>query len=206
MIHIGTMDWASTVSTGNFYCPQCQAEVEYRERVSRPFLTLYFIPAIPIGGLSQYVQCRKCKSKFEVDVVRLSAPPPRREPQPYPVGLLQVMAALIMEDRKIDDQEIRSAKIAFRNICRMELAERELMDACQQFVALGVPSTKLIMDYAEDWSEEQKIGVVQSLFFVASTHGRLSARRSNTLLACAAIFELPQERYEQAIEQALDWV
>jgi hypothetical protein len=206
MIHIGTMDWASTVSTGSFYCPQCQTEVEYRERVSRPFLTLYFIPAIPIGSLSQYVQCRKCENKFEVDVLGLSAPPPRREPQLSPVSLLQVIAALITEDRKIDHQEIHSAKIAFRNICRMELDERELIDACQRFMAQGVTSVKLIVDFAQVWSEEQKIAVVQALFFVASTHGQLSARRSKTLLACAAIFELPQERYEQAIEQTLAWV
>ena len=54
MILIGTMEWASTVERGDFFCPACNAAKNYQRKVARPFLTLYFIPVIPIGAVREF--------------------------------------------------------------------------------------------------------------------------------------------------------
>lgn len=69
MILIGTMDWASTRMRGLFRCPNCGGTQNFRLRASRPFLTLYFIPVLPIGGLQEYVQCTQCKNSYETDIL-----------------------------------------------------------------------------------------------------------------------------------------
>ena len=64
MILIGTMNIKRTRERGEFYCPTCTAQQSYRRRSSRPFLTLYFIPVVPIGGLEWFVQCDHCRGRY----------------------------------------------------------------------------------------------------------------------------------------------
>ncbi len=205
MIYIGTFDWASTRLTGSFYCPICQSQTEYRERTSRPFLTLYFIPVIPIGALKEYVQCRKCKNKFEMSVVQTSAPPPPRQVKRFDESLIEAMAAVIWDDRRIDENELNSACIAFEKICGAQLDPKVLLAACQSIAASDTNSTLLVIDQHADWSPEQQLNVLQALFFVASTNGEISAKRNKTLMACARVFNMPQEQIQSAIESTLSW-
>ncbi len=60
MLLIGSTNLTRTQSTGDFYCPNCAAIRDYRLRARRPFLTIYFIPVVPIGPTEQYVQCMRC--------------------------------------------------------------------------------------------------------------------------------------------------
>ena len=73
MLIIGTMNWTSTRERGGFFCPECSIDRNFRRRASRPFLTLYFIPVIPIGGLSEFIECESCRLQFDDDVLRLTA-------------------------------------------------------------------------------------------------------------------------------------
>ncbi|MCA9134606.1 MAG: zinc ribbon domain-containing protein, partial [Planctomycetales bacterium] len=75
MILIGTMNWASTRLRGMFTCPSCGDTEKFRLRASRPFLTLYFVPVLPIGGMEEYVQCGRCKTSFETDILAISMIP-----------------------------------------------------------------------------------------------------------------------------------
>ncbi|MFO0941768.1 MAG: zinc-ribbon domain-containing protein [Pirellulales bacterium] len=69
MIHIGTYNWAKTIGAGQFYCSKCLAMSPYRHRSSRPFLTIYFIPVIPIGGTTKFVECSTCKLQYPESII-----------------------------------------------------------------------------------------------------------------------------------------
>jgi zinc-ribbon family len=205
MVYIGTMNWASTRLTGSFYCPTCQIQTEYRHRVSRPFLTLYFIPIIPIGGQTEFAQCKKCKNKFELLVVQSSAPPPPREVKRFDESLVEAMATVIWDDKRINASEMKSACIAFEKICGRSLDPKAVYAACQSVAQNSTNSTLLVVEQHADWSPEQQVGVLQALFFVASSNGEISVRRNKTLLACAHVFNMPQEQIQAAIEATLNW-
>src|SRR6056297_2752026 len=69
MILIGTMNLTRTRERGNFYCPTCGVTQTYRFRARRPGLTLYFIPAVPIGPAETFVQCDQCRSTWDPTVL-----------------------------------------------------------------------------------------------------------------------------------------
>ena len=67
MIIIGSMELKFTKSTGTFCCPQCEQERTYRLRTRREFLTVYFIPLIPLQSLGEFLECTTCRGTFDVE-------------------------------------------------------------------------------------------------------------------------------------------
>src|SRR5690606_6765879 len=65
MILIGTMNITRTRDEGEFHCPTCGSLKPYQLKSRRPFLTLYFIPTVPIGGTEYFVRCLECKSHWD---------------------------------------------------------------------------------------------------------------------------------------------
>lgn len=60
--------------SGRFYCPQCDAEQEYKlVRVATHF-TLYFIPLFETKHHGDYVQCKRCNGQFKPDVLTYKPP------------------------------------------------------------------------------------------------------------------------------------
>lgn len=75
MIIFGTRVRHTTLSSGQFYCPNCQATRNYELRRARNYFALYFIPIIPLKTVGEYVTCQTCGTNFKPDVLKLAPPP-----------------------------------------------------------------------------------------------------------------------------------
>jgi hypothetical protein len=63
----------SVVDKGKFLCPHCGVERQYVLKNSRPYISLYFIPLIPLGKAREIVQCQTCLRSFTPDVLNANA-------------------------------------------------------------------------------------------------------------------------------------
>ncbi len=135
MILIGTMNWSSTQSKGLFHCPNCATREPFRFKTSRPFLTLYFIPVLPIGGLEAYVQCGRCKNAFEPAVLTTHVLPATAEAglvngnqvdPSFEEDLLTVIALIMVEDGQVSEPEISLARRLYENITETNLSRETL--------------------------------------------------------------------------------
>jgi hypothetical protein len=54
-----------------FFCRRCGGDREYRHRAGRRFITVFFIPLIPLARTGQHVQCLTCKARYVTEVLRL---------------------------------------------------------------------------------------------------------------------------------------
>jgi predicted RNA-binding Zn-ribbon protein involved in translation (DUF1610 family) len=71
----GSRVLTSTVESGTFYCPACDAEGQsYKLKRSRPFFTIYFIPLFPCGAAQRYVECEGCRGTFKEEVLEMGPP------------------------------------------------------------------------------------------------------------------------------------
>jgi len=77
-ILFGTKTRFKTLSTGQFYCPQCRTRREYELRLARDYFTLYFIPLFPINTRGEMVTCLTCSTNFQKEV--LAVPEPANSP------------------------------------------------------------------------------------------------------------------------------
>ena len=66
-ILFGTKTRFKTLSTGQFYCPQCRTRREYELRLARDYFTLYFIPIFPVHTRGEVVTCLSRGTIFQKD-------------------------------------------------------------------------------------------------------------------------------------------
>jgi len=60
-----------TLGRGVFFCRRCGGDRDYRHRAGRRYVTIFFIPVIPLMKTGAHVQCLTCKTRYVTEVLRL---------------------------------------------------------------------------------------------------------------------------------------
>jgi hypothetical protein len=60
-----------TLGRGVFFCRRCGGDREYRQRAGRRYITIFFIPLIPLTRTGVHVQCLTCKTRYVTEVLKL---------------------------------------------------------------------------------------------------------------------------------------
>ena len=213
MILIGTMEWASTIERGDFFCPVCNAAKSYQRKVSRPFLTLYFIPVIPLGGVREYVLCRSCRERFDAHVLEAGeAAEMLRDPAiasgaaPFETELLRLMALIMTEDDHVSETEIELAMRVYQRMVLRELTRSELERVCREVIALRIDPARYIGIAGEGMTHDQKLKSIQAMFAVASAEGKISPRRLKSLMRSQQQLQLDDVAFQTAVKDASQWI
>lgn len=216
MLFIGTMNWASTRLKGMFLCPNCNATEQFRLRASRPFLTLYFIPVIPIGGLQEFVQCQKCKNAFEplilsnrmmpANMVGESKSSTQKEAPTFERDLLFVIALMMVEDGHVTEEEIRVARRLYENITETNISREELGNACSMVRLQRLTTLSFLATASKRRGHEEKLLLIQAMFGIAGADGEITAGRMESLVQSKNLLELDTAEFERAINQTNQWL
>jgi zinc ribbon protein len=81
------------IGTGQFHCPNCGGDREYKHQTARRFFTLFFIPVIPLDKVGEVVQCQACKVRFDPAV--LSRPTSAQLASALPAAMRAAAAAVL---------------------------------------------------------------------------------------------------------------
>ncbi len=220
MLLIGTMNWASTRMRGMFVCPECGTNQRFRLRSSRPFLTLYFIPVLPIGGIKEYVECGDCKSAFETAILSDHKLPsdapesPQTELGPvsapdqpsFESDLLHCIALIMIEDGQVSENEIRIGRRLFENISEQNLSRDELGQACSLVQAQRLTTTTFLATAGKRRTHEEKLLLVQAMFGVAGADGELTPGRLHSLAEAQQRLEIDEQEFQMAIKATEQWL
>jgi hypothetical protein len=60
-----------TLGRGVFFCRRCGGDREYRHRAGRRYVTVFFIPLVPLMKTGAHVQCLTCKTRYVTEVLKL---------------------------------------------------------------------------------------------------------------------------------------
>lgn len=82
-----------TLAQGTFYCRKCGGDRHYRHRAGRRFITVFFIPIIPLNKTGEHVQCTTCKTRYVVDV--LHAPTSAEMQSAIPAGTRAMIGMML---------------------------------------------------------------------------------------------------------------
>ncbi len=214
MILIGTMDWASTRLRGMFLCPNCGSNERFRLRASRPFLTLYFVPIIPIGGLQEYVQCTRCKNSFETLILANRMMPETgakdsealQNQATFEEDLLRMLALVMVEDGNVTENEIQIARRIFKSITEQALTREELGNVCSTVRLHRLTSLSFLATARTRRSHDEKLLLVQAMFGVAAADGEISPGRLESLVKAQALLELEEREFQTAVEATSQWL
>jgi hypothetical protein len=60
-----------TLGRGVFFCRRCGGDREFRHRAGRRFITVFFIPLVPLTRTGEHVQCLTCRTRYVTEVLKL---------------------------------------------------------------------------------------------------------------------------------------
>ena len=206
MILIGTMNLTTTRERGDFHCPACEASQTYRLRARRPWLTLYFIPTVPIGGAELFVQCDRCRQAWDPTVLDLDQRSLElaREEQ-FLDEAMRSAVLVVIADGIITENEILALQRVGKRLLDRDIDREELGRLCSIAEQNGITAANYVMTVSRRWSPDQRLRALQAMFLAATAEGAMSSEQVATLAQMRDLLEMSEGDYQRAIEEALNW-
>ncbi|MEM6365917.1 MAG: TerB family tellurite resistance protein [Planctomycetota bacterium] len=206
MILIGTMNLTRTKDTGQFDCPTCGVNQGYRLRSRRPFLTLYFVPCVPIGGAEMFVHCDVCRDRWDVSVLDMNRKQQREtQEDQFREEALRSAVLVTLEDGHITENEIESlAQIGHRLLGRY-IDREELGQLCSVAEQNEIEARNYVLTVSKRWNQAQRSLALGVMFLAATAGGKLGNEQTAVMKQMRDILEMTQAEYEASIEAALQW-
>jgi uncharacterized tellurite resistance protein B-like protein len=206
MILIGTMNLTGTRDRGNFYCPTCAVTQTYRLRARRPWLTLYFIPTVPIGGPELFVQCDTCRSTWDPSVLEMDRQSHEAlKEEQFRDEAVRAALLVVLADGHISESEINALQGIASHLLERQVDREELGWLCSTAEQSGVEASNYVLTVSRRWDTEQRTKALQAMFLAASAEGEMGPKQINTLAKMREILQMSDEEYQGAIERALEW-
>lgn len=82
-----------TLAQGTFYCRSCGGDRAYRHRAGRRFVTVFFLPIVPLAAAGEHVQCGTCKTRYVPEV--LSSPTAASMEAAIPAGVRALVSVML---------------------------------------------------------------------------------------------------------------
>jgi hypothetical protein len=82
-----------TLGRGIFFCRRCGGDRQYRHRAGRRYVSVFFVPLLPLAPTGAHVQCLTCKTRYVTEVLKL---PTTVQMQAALVTGMRAMVAVIL--------------------------------------------------------------------------------------------------------------
>lgn len=203
MIIYGTRGVRSTLSTGNFHCPQCETQNEYRHRKVRKFFTLYFIPIIPLGNLGEYVECRSCKNTFITDVLDQSGEDKKVFMALYQMAIRHSMVLIMLADGVIEESEKAAVLDIINRHGHNDMTMAELEAYIPEVQQEGKDITTYLKEVAPALNEYGKEMIIRSALEVAASDGHMDRSELDEIKVMADALAMDKSHLKKVLTETL---
>ena len=206
MIITGTMNLTRTQDRGNFYCPSCRTNQPYRLRSRRPFLTIYFIPVVPVGGAESFVQCENCKDCWDESVLEIGRESREAiEQQLFCEQAVRAAILVVLADGVTTDNEIVALQRISSRLFDRSVDREELGQLCSIARENGIEAKNYVLTVSRRWNQQQRSLALQAMFLAATADGEMGPSQTRLLAQMRDLLDMSDHEYQAAIEQSLDW-
>ena len=182
MIIFGAKVVTSTQAKGTFYCPGCDREgVEYKQQRCRRFVTLYYLPLIPIKTVAEYIECQVCQNTYQPAVLKASAADHRAFEAEFQLVIKRVMILMLLADGVVADAELEVIRRIYLRLSDIDISIEDLrleVEAARQ----GVSDVLVYLERnAPILNERGKELVIKSAFLVAAADDQFQDKERQLL-------------------------
>lgn len=201
MIIFGTKEVGRDDGGGRFVCPNCGPQ-EYRLKKVRRYVTLYFVPVFPLGGeKGEYVECRRCKTAWGVDVLRGGARPGGGDQRHRGVRL--ALLHMVMADGAPDPGEVERARQSFRKVTGQDVDPSVLMQEARGLSADPEAMLRELAALRPTLDDAGREAIVKAAFYVAASDGAFQDEERKLLGQIAGALDMTPAHLQGVIQSAL---
>lgn len=206
MIFVGTVNLIRNRDEGTFLCPACGVSQGYRLKARRTWLTLYFIPTIPMGNHEYFVQCDYCKSNWDPSVLEMDQVnhPDAKEDQ-FSEQAVNAAVLVVLADNVITENEIRVLQRIAAHLTQRSVDRDELGQICSNAQQNRIEAVNYVLTVSKHWNQDQRARALQGMFLAATADGELGELQLGVLARMQELFDFTDAEYHSAIEQAVEW-
>jgi uncharacterized tellurite resistance protein B-like protein len=206
MILIGTVNLSRTHDEGTFLCPACGVSKCYRLKATRAWLTIYFIPTLPVGRHEYCVQCDHCQANWDRSVLEMDQQnhPDAREEQ-FCEEAVRAAVLLVLADNEITENEILTLLRISSHLMKRPVGRDELGQVCSSAQQPRIEAANYVLTVSRHWNQKQRARALQGMFLAATADGALGELQLGILARMQELFDFTDAEYHSAIEQAVEW-
>lgn len=174
MIIFGTRGVKSTMKEGQFLCPQCANNQNFKHKKVTRFFTLYFIPLIPLGKAGEFVECQTCKGTFVPRVLDYSPASNKNEFQSqYEKAMRHSMIMMMLADGHIDDEELNMVQKIINKFGHNDITKDDLNKLIEDVQYKKEPIQKYLSKITPSLNEHGKEIIIKCGLAVAAADGNI---------------------------------
>jgi uncharacterized tellurite resistance protein B-like protein len=189
MIIFGTRGITSTISEGDFHCPQCNNSQNYRHREVQKYFTLYFIPIIPLGSAGEYVECRNCKGTFVPRILEQGAQNAEFMAL-YEEAMRHSMIKMMLADGVIDDNEKRLVIEIINRFGNNDIDEAQFDRLVRNIQTDTKDVTHYLKEIAGSLNEHGKETIIKCALHIAFADGEFDESEKQMIIQMGEALEM----------------
>ncbi len=191
MIIFGTRGVTTTKERGQFTCPQCETNQDYKHKKVTKFFTLYFIPIIPLGSRGEYVECQRCKGTFVPRVLEYQ-PDQGRDAfmAEYEKAIRHSMVLMMLADGVIDDQEMETVHLIINKFSHNDMTLDELKRYVDDVQKSPQDVSTYLKGVAPSLNEHGKEVIIQCAISVAAADGHIDDSEMDLIKEIAKVMDM----------------
>jgi len=206
MIFIGTVNLTRTRDEGNFLCPACGVSQGYRLRATRAWLTVYFIPTVPVSDHESFVQCDHCKANWDPSVLEMDhLNHSDVNEEQFCIEAVRSAILVVLADNEITENEINSLQTISSHLMKRRVERDELGQLCSRAQQYRIEPVNYVLTASRHWNQQQRVRALQAMFLAATADGPLGELQLGVLARMQELFDFTDAEFHQAIEQAVEW-
>ncbi len=199
------MELDLTRGKGEFFCPVCRLPSTYKLKKRKQFVTLYFIPLIPINDVDTFIRCDRCRNKFGEEIPTLMAGAelavPNESDRPEDITLRLMVLAMIA-DGTVDDRELQMVQTVYSELFGQPIGLSEIRQTAAAADRMHLALSAYAALYANRLSIDEKHAAIRAIFLVASATGQLSKEQEAQLGLLPEALDVPEGVFRNLVNEA----
>ena len=165
MILIGEMNITYTKAIGEFYCPACERENPCQHKRVRRFLTIYFVPLIPLDLVSEHVRCLVCRQNHPLKSMELQKEDYERELRTqFAADVKRMMVLTMLADGVIEEEELETIQSFYWRLCEEALSEEQILHEAEQAKRAKTSAAVYAQAISNRRTDEEKSWIIRGVF------------------------------------------
>lgn len=202
LIIYGTRGIKSTKERGQFHCPQCEAQSEYRLRSVRRFFTLYFIPLIPLDKQGEFVSCSTCKGDFQPAVLNYRPDTGNTEfLNNYEVAIKHSMVRTLLADGSRHQAQIDKAHEIINNFGHNDITKPEMESYVTNIERMPGSLQESMSKVNTQMNDHGKEMVIRAAFSVASANGPIEPSEISVMQEIASAMNMEEDHMKRVMAE-----
>lgn len=201
LIVYGKKEVSKKIGSGTFFCPNCDSDQPYWQKTLQQKGHLYWISLLPVGKKLEYVECRSCEEVYQPEVLSFDRDSAGGNFQSdFDLILKQLMVLMMMADDVVDEAEIETLLLVYRELTDHELSRDDVLADVSEAKASGHSISDYLPALANVLTDEAKAVVIHAVFLIAAADGNIDDSEMATLAGIADALEMSEEQLNEALD------